>query len=233
MDRRIAQIWDAEFASGRYQGEPPVLFVQDIIRAATEAGLEHSTGLYIGCGNGRNYLPLVATGLDLIGLDVSAIALRQLAERSPERADRLIHGDLSALPPQATYPIVIGIQVFQHGDRATTHRLIAEAQHRVEPGGLFCLRVNAVGTDVWPDHEIVERDADGSFTVRYETGPKRGLLIHFFALEELERMFGHGFELVLSPRLASTRRVAPEPGQWSQWEAIWRTPPGSAPPALP
>jgi SAM-dependent methyltransferase len=232
MDRRIARSWDAEFASGRYEGEPPVLFVQDILRAVADAGLQHSAGLYIGCGNGRNYLPLVASGLDLIGLDVSGVALRQLAERSPERARRLVHGDLSALPADARYPIVIGIQVFQHGDRATTHRLIAEAQQRLGPGGLFCLRVNAVGTDVWPDNEIVERDADGSFTVRYKAGPKRGLLIHFFTLEELQGLFGSGFEVVLAARLASTRRVPPEPGQWSQWEAIWRRLPSDAPPVL-
>jgi hypothetical protein len=233
MDRRIARIWDVEYTRGHYEGEPPILFVQDILRAVADAGLKHSTGLYIGCGNGRNYLPLVASGLDLIGLDVSGVALRQLAERTPERADRLVHGDLSALPADATYPIVIGIRVFQHGDRTSTHRLIDKAQHRVEPGGLFCLRVNAVGTDVWPDHEIVEGHADGSFTVLYEAGPKRGLLIHFFALEELQALIGSGFELVLAPRLASTRRVPPEPGQWSQWEAIWRKPPGDASRGLP
>jgi hypothetical protein len=72
--------------------------------------------------------------------------------------------------------------VFQHGDRLATHRFIAEAQQRVSPGGLFYLRVNAVGTDVWPEHEIVEHHADGSFTVRYQASPKRGLLIHFFAV---------------------------------------------------
>src|SRR5207248_3084522 len=69
-------------------------------------------GLYIGCGNGRNYLPLVDGGLDLVGLDVSAAALAKLAERAPGRSERLIHGDLRALPPSASYRLVIGIQVF-------------------------------------------------------------------------------------------------------------------------
>lgn len=42
------------------------------------------------------------------------------------------------------------------------------AQRRVSAGGLFCLRVAAAATDVWPGHEIIEHDTgDGGFTVRY------------------------------------------------------------------
>ena len=55
--------WDAEYAAGRYSGEPPVGFVEDIVAAAKDAGADQ--GLYIGCGNGRNYIPLTEAGLDL------------------------------------------------------------------------------------------------------------------------------------------------------------------------
>jgi hypothetical protein len=36
-------------------------------------------------------------------------------------------------------------------------------------------------------------------------------------------LFG-GYETVLAPRLARTRRRPRTRGQWSQWEAIWRKP---------
>jgi SAM-dependent methyltransferase len=170
-----AAAWDAEYAAGRYASEPPVALTCDILRAARQAGL--TRGLYIGCGNGRNYLPLVAGGLDLTGLDISAAAIAALGARAPGRRDRLVHGDLSALPAPAVYDVVIGIQVFQHGDRAAAHAHIRAAQRRVGPGGLFCLRVNATRTDVWPAHEVTERHPDGGFTVRYLAGPKQGLLI--------------------------------------------------------
>src|SRR5580693_5803575 len=111
-----AAVWDAEYESGRYGDEPPVPFTRDILAAANQSGL--TRGLYIGCGNGRNYLPLVAGGLDLTGLDISGTALAQLAAHAPGRPPDLVCGDLSALPPGRTYPLVIGIQVFQHGDRA-------------------------------------------------------------------------------------------------------------------
>ena len=216
-----ASAWDAEYAAGRYASDQPVAFTSDILAAARQAQV--SRGLYIGCGNGRNYLPLVAGGLDLTGLDISAAAIPQLADRAPGRRDRLVHGDLSALPGAAAYPLIIGIQVFQHGDRAAAHAHIHAARDRLTPGGLFCLRVNATATDVWPRHVVTEQHPDGGFTVRYLTGPKQGLLIHFFTASELSSLFTGAFTPVLPPRLQKTRRDPPGPGQWSQWEAIWRT----------
>lgn len=219
-DCNAAAAWDAEYNAGRYLDEPPVAFTGDILAAARQACV--SRGLYIGCGNGRNYLPLVAAGLDLTGLDVSATAIDQLVARAPDRRGRLVCGDLGALPAEAAWPLVIGIQVFQHGDRAAAHAHIRAAQERVTAGGLFCLRVNAIGTDIWPHHEVVEHHPDGGFTVRYLAGPKRGLLIHFFCATEFDALFAGGFAPLLPIRLHSTRRTPPQPGQWSQLEAIWQ-----------
>jgi SAM-dependent methyltransferase len=218
--RGPAAAWDAEYRAGRYQDEPPVAFTHDMLDAARRAGL--TRGLYVGCGNGRNYLPLVAGGLDLTGLDIAPAAITQLAARAPGRRDRLICGDLTALPAGARYPLVIGIQVFQHGDRAQAHTNIRAAQQRLMPDGLFCLRVNATGTDIWPEHEVTERDPDGGLTVRYLAGPKEGLHIHFFSATELNVLFAGHFAPVLPLRRQRTQRMPPQPGQWSQWEAIWR-----------
>jgi SAM-dependent methyltransferase len=220
VDVEAAHSWDAEYAAGRYEGEPPVSFVHDIVVAAKDARV--AAGLYVGCGNGRNYVPLVDAGLDLVGLDISETAIAQLGERLPERRDRLVAGDLSALPPGALYPLVVGIQVFQHGDRAATHAFLADALRRVTPGGLFAVRVNAVGTDVHHAHEVVERDVDGSYSVRYTVGPKTGLTVHFWAAQELETLIGTaGVVPALELRPHATRRKPPQSGLWLQWEAIW------------
>jgi hypothetical protein len=218
-----AQAWHVEYHAGRYWEEPPLPFVADVLAAARDHDLIGEIGVYIGCGNGRNYLPLVAGGLDLIGLDISATAIDQLEARAPGRRERLIHGDLSALPDGATYALLVGIQVFQHGDRATAHEHIRAARARLTAGGLFCLRVNAVGTDLAYAYDVLERDDVGAFTVRYQAGPKTGLDIHFFAESELSSLFAE-YAPVLAPRVARTWRAPPERGQWSQWEAIWRRP---------
>jgi hypothetical protein len=155
-------------------------------------------------------------------LDISAGAIAQLAARAPGRRDRLLCADLAALPADASYPLVIGIQVFQHGDRSAAHAHIRAAQERVTPGGLFCSRVNVTGTDIWPEHEVTQRDPDGGLTVRYLAGPKQGLPIHFFSDIELDTLFTGHFTPVLPLRLQRTWRDPPQPGQWTQWEAIWR-----------
>ena len=221
MAGEVARAWDAEYAAGRYTREPPVTFVTDIVAAARAAGVDH--GLYIGCGNGRNYVPLNAAGLDLTGLDISPTAIAQLAGRLPERRDRLVTGDLSALPAGQRFPLVVAIQVLQHGTRAQAHGLLADSLARVAAGGLYAIRVNAVGTDVHPAHEITERDEDGSFSVRYLEGPKAGMSIHFWAARELDTaLAAAGFAPVLALRPHATWRTVRQQGLWLQWEGIYR-----------
>jgi methyltransferase family protein len=221
MDRMIERAWDDEYARGRYRDERSVPFVREILRCVRRCGLAGRPGIYIGCGNGRNFLPLVEGGLDLIGLDVSGVAITQLAERMPQHASRLIHGDLGALPADVRFPIVIGIQVFQHGDRETCYRLIRRAQGFLEPGGLIAVRVNATETDIEFEHDVIESQADTGITIIYRDGPKTGLPIHFFARKELDELFT-GLHSESPLRLVSTERAAPAKGQWSQWEGIWR-----------
>jgi 2-polyprenyl-3-methyl-5-hydroxy-6-metoxy-1,4-benzoquinol methylase len=121
QDPDVAGRWDEEYRSGRYVREAPVAFVADIARAARRHRPAHDLRLYIGCGNGRNYIPLVEAGLDLVGLDVSAAAISQLAKLRPERASRLIHGDLGSLPTGSQFGTVVAIQVLQHGGEAEAH----------------------------------------------------------------------------------------------------------------
>jgi SAM-dependent methyltransferase len=217
----FALSWDEEYRRGRYRDEPPLPFASDIVSAVRARPRGSGPGLYIGCGNGRNYLPLRRAGLDLIGLDLSRVALDLLAEREESFAEQLVHGDLRAIRPGHRFPLVLAIQVLQHGDESTSHRLTAEASERVAPGGLLCIRVNAVGTDVEHAHDRFEDGPDGRFSVRYQDGPKQGLTIHFYAEDELCGLVGPDFRTVLPVRRVDEVRAAPRAGRWCQWEGIW------------
>ena len=116
MDERLTALrWDTEYRSGRYADDAPLPFVGDILTALDDApALREGIGLYIGCGNGRNYLPLVDAGLRILGLDLSLEALRQLAAR--RAALPLICGDFLGFTSAggsepATPKLPIGLQL--------------------------------------------------------------------------------------------------------------------------
>jgi predicted TPR repeat methyltransferase len=199
-----------------------VAFAADILKTALAAGPHNRTGLYIGCGNGRNFIPLVAGGLDLLGLDLSTAAIAQLAADKIVPPERLLHGTLDDLSAGATFGLVIAIQVLQHGNRQAAFAHFRKALACVAPGGLFCLRVNSAATDVHFAHEVTERGADGGFTIRYLAGPKRGLDIHFFSRSEIAALLGPDFATVLPLRSVAEGRLPPASGHWTQWEGIWR-----------
>ncbi len=204
-----AQRWNTEYRQGRYVDEPPLPFVDTILTTLDQHPLcRQGTGLYIGCGNGRNYLPLVNTGLDLIGLDLSAESLRQLAERRPTSAERLICSDLRDYTPQALFSYIVAIQVFQHGTEADVNAYFAKAAALLRPSGLFFLRVNAASTQIYHAHRILERNAYGGMTICYESGPKQDLPIHFYSRDELASLTAKAFTPVTVLQENITARTA-------------------------
>ena len=226
MDRALtAARWDDEYRNERYADEPPLPFVGTIIDVlGADASLRRGSGLYVGCGNGRNYLPLLDAGLDLIGLDVSAEALRRLRRRrptlSPERLVCADFRDFAARPASLDY--VIAIQVFQHGDDADVTAYLQNVARLLRPGGLLFLRVNSSRTQVYHRHTVVEENDWGGFTVRYDAGPKAGLRVHFYSRRELRERLDEGFIGVIPPREDVIARTAPQTGSWAQWEAVWK-----------
>ena len=215
----IARCWDAEYESGRYEGEPPIPFTHTILNALRERGLSGARGLYVGCGNGRNYIPLASALPGLRGIDVSGTGLRRLLARAPDHAGRVLCKDFLAVVPDAPYDYVISIQAFQHGGGRTARRYLEQAAAVLRPGGLLFLRVNSTGTDIYHPHEIVERNDYGGFTVRYSAGPKKGLRVHFFARRELESGLRlAGLDLLGTPVEKTERRRPPKTGEWRQWE---------------
>ena len=223
----FAERWDAEYRNGRYAEESPLPFVDHILTALRAGSLVREPGMYVGCGNGRNYLPLVNAGLRLYGLDVSTEALRQLAQREPALRARLIRADFKKFASRRRLSYVIAIQVLQHGVVSDVAKYFSAVRSLLAPGGLFFLRVNAASTHVHRPHTVMERNEFGGYTVRYESGPKRGLPIHFYARDELLSLTRDGFSVVTEPREDVTVRTPPETGEWVQWEAVWRRRPGS------
>jgi SAM-dependent methyltransferase len=226
MDSALtASRWDEEYRNQRYANEPPLPFVDEILGVLrADPSAWGGSGLYVGCGNGRNYLPLLDAGLNLVGLDVSREALRRLVQRRPTLPPQgLVCEDFRVFkPPEARFDYVIAIQVFQHGDDTDVRAYLEKVAALLRPGGLFFIRVNSVSTEIYHAHTVVERNAWGGFTIRYEEGPKSGLLVHFYSRRELLERLRHTFIPLVQPREDVTIREAPRTGSWAQWEGVWR-----------
>ena len=222
-DALTAERWDEEYRRGRYAAEPPLPFagtIVDVVRR--QAAAREAVGLYVGCGNGRNYVPLVDAGLNLYGLDVSPQALRQLAARRPELSSRLLQGDFQDVEPPAPLAYLIAVQVFQHGTLAEVTAYFARVAALLAPGGLFFLRVNSAATQVVRRHTVIERGGHGGFSVRYLEGSKDGMAIHFYTRAELDALTSAAFDTIGEPREEFIERAPPERGSWAQWEAVYR-----------
>jgi hypothetical protein len=68
---------------------------------------------------------------------------------------------------------------------------------------------------------VVEHTEGGGLTIRYDEGPKRGLLVHFYSQRELERLADGVFTPIDEPREDIIWRSPPQRGFWAQWEMIW------------
>lgn len=215
--------WNEAYEAGKYEGDPPVAFVGTIIESASGLGTK-AQGLYVGCGNGRNFMPLVSAGLNLDGIDISSTAITQLRERQPGLTNRLTVGDFLEFTPKAALDYIVAIQVFQHGNETEVNNYFKRARGLLKPGGLLYLRVNAIGTDIFHEHEVCERTTSGSQTVRYLDGPKKDMLIHFYSADELAALAAQHNFTITSPLMAvSEQRQAPKTGSWIQWESIWQS----------
>lgn len=214
--------WDAQYESGRYQNESPVAFVQDILAELGEEG-KKKFGLYVGCGNGRNFIPLLESGLDLRGIDISPVGIGQLIARRPEAEKRVWVSSFGSLTSARVFDYVVAIQVFQHGNQDQAYKNFELAHDVLKPGGKLFLRVNSVSTQIQHNHEVIDRSSRGGFSVTYREGPKTGTNIHFFSEQELTDLALYNRFEIIKPFF---ERVEPRheqaDGVWAQWETIWQ-----------
>jgi cyclopropane fatty-acyl-phospholipid synthase-like methyltransferase len=116
------------------------------------------------------------------------------------------------------YWYLLSIQLFQHGNNETVRRLFEKAYEILQPGGLFILRVNSIHTQIVQKYSTVERSPGGGLTIRYHTGQKTGLDVHFYSAEEIHGLTTESYTVIMPLREEFIPR---EDGTyWVQWETI-------------
>jgi len=217
-----AEQWDDLYQHGRYHDEPPIPFTDVILENLDENDRE-GHGLYVGCGNGRNYLPLVAVGLKLHGMDISREGIGQVRTAMPKTKTSTFVGDFGRYTGAKVFRYIAAIQVFQHGDRAITDNLFERSAEALQPGGKLFLRVNSSSPNLIYKHRVIEGNKRTGKTVLYEEGPKTGQQIHYYSKPELEAISErHNFSIIRPLVEVIENRQPPLRGHWTQWETIWR-----------
>jgi len=138
--------WEAAYAThtGTLWQDEPIAILPETLALIQQLKLR--TVLDIGCGDGRNLLPLAAAGLGCVGLDLSGTALHRAYERLREsgQAAILLEGDASVLPlPTGTIEAVTCFDVF--GQLPDPARVVAEFHRVLVPGGLLALNAFTPG----------------------------------------------------------------------------------------
>src|SRR5262245_57388035 len=117
--------------------------------------------LEIGVGTGRLALPLAATGIRMVGADLSAAMLAKLVQKAEGRPGvELVRGDATRLPfRDAVFGSALAVHVLH---LITAWRTAAaELVRVVRPGGVILVDVGGAGDDWWPRVEDAFRRAAG------------------------------------------------------------------------
>ena len=208
--KSVSSHWDKEYAAGMYKNEKPIKYATNLIKMIKN---HKAVGLYVGCGNGRNYSMLAKSLVNLVGLDVSRVGIEQIKNRFPEYKNRLVCQDF--LDHNGIYDYIVSIQSFQHGDKIITDQYFAKCCKLLKTGGVLHLRVNSSLTNILYRHEKIEKST-GAFTAVYLDGPKANMNIRFYSLKYLRRVLNkNGFKIINYRREIIPRR---DNTSWSQWE---------------
>jgi SAM-dependent methyltransferase len=144
--------WNDRYAAGEVPwdtGQPDPLLIEFIATGGVAAG----RALEVGCGTGTNALWLAARGFDVLGVDVSTIAIDQArAKASGAPRCRFEVRDFLAVPAGGPFGFVFDRGCFHVFDApAERARFAARVAEALAPGGLW---LSIIGSTEGPPRDV-------------------------------------------------------------------------------
>lgn len=151
-----APVYDVFTAHYDYDG-----WLADLVALLERYGLNGRRLLDVGCGTGKSFLPLLPSGWQVTGCDISAAMLERAREKAAGRA-RLERADMRALPTFGEFDLVWAL------DDALNYLLDADEltaalegmRRNLATSGLLLFDVNALHAyrTFFAETDVVERE---------------------------------------------------------------------------
>jgi SAM-dependent methyltransferase len=146
--------WNESYAAGQLPwdtGQPEPLLVEFV----TLGGITPGPTLEIGAGTGTNAIWMAERGFDVLGVDVSPLAVERANAKTEDRALRCRFATrdfLAAPPPDGPFQFVFDRGCFHVFDEpCERQRFAAQVAAVLAPGGLW---LSLVGSTEGPPREI-------------------------------------------------------------------------------
>ncbi len=152
--------------------------------------------LDLGCGTGRHLIFFSKKGFEMYGFDASpkAISLaNQWLEEENMKADLKLHRMEEKFPyEEKFFDAVISIKVIHHNKMKDIFRTIKQIKRVLRKGGFIFITFPRLG-DAWGNYGNLKEIEKGTYLP--QKGKEKGLLHHFFTLEEIQDVF-KSFDLI-------------------------------------
>jgi len=148
--------------------------------------------LDLGCGNGRHAIYFAREGFEASGIDISATAVewaKDWSRREGLEIDFRV-GDITQLPYQdQSFDVIVSHGVLDHIRMEDAKRAVSEAARIIRPGGLFYLDLKSAD-----DADFGSGEQAGKNTFVVGEGFEKGLVQHFFTLDEIHELMNESFK---------------------------------------
>lgn len=192
-------VYSTNFMTMWYPNEDIIRFCARLIqKRLTRDKVEVKTPvrrvLDLGCGNGRHAIYFAREGFDACGIDISATAIewaKDWAGKEGLQIDFRV-GDITQLPyPDQSFDVIVSHGVLDHVPMEDAKRAVSEAARITRPGGLFYFDLKSAD-----DAEFGVGEPAGTNTFVISDGFEKGLVQHFFTLDEIHELMKGSFKPV-------------------------------------
>ena len=189
-------VWDRVFSEnawGKYPAENLIRFVARNFYRAKRAEVRI---LEVGCGTGANLWYCSREGFDAYGIDGSAIAIEQAAERMRMEGCRatLRVGDIVNLPyAPEMFDAVLDVECVYCNNIQNTRRIFKEISRVLKPKGKFFSRTFSDQQFIGSDYEVL---GPNEYT-KIKEGPLAGKgFVRLTSVEGAHSLYGESFDLI-------------------------------------